>query len=104
VSLPRVSPQIIDGCAAEPSASEVRIEYASLLGWLAGLVIGMSAQLQGSRRELLLAGRLGGPGDPGSRLKDSGAQSAAVQAALKAIRPPGPGYAWRPSRPVLLPG
>ena len=28
----------------------------------------------------------------------------AVQQALEAIRPPGPQYAWRPSRPVILPG
>ena len=78
-ALARELSHLIDGCGAEPSASEVRIEYASLLGWLAGLVIGMSAQLQGSRRELLMAGHLRGPGDSGSRLKDSGAQSAVVR-------------------------
>ena len=45
----------IDGCAAEPSASEVRIEYASLLGWLAGLVIGIYAQLDDSKHELAIS-------------------------------------------------
>ena len=34
---------------AEVSASEVRIEYASLLGWLGGLVVGMYDQLQESK-------------------------------------------------------
>ena len=60
---------LIDGCEAQPSASEVRIEYASLLGWLGGLVTGMYTQLQDSKRDLLRAGRLrgGGPGDPDSR-------------------------------------
>ena len=48
---------LIDDGGAGASASEVRIEYASLLGWLGGLVISMYAQLQDSKRELLLAGR-----------------------------------------------
>lgn len=51
-----------DGDAAEASASEVRIQYASLLGWLGGLVISMYTQLQESKRELLMAGHPGRSG------------------------------------------
>jgi Bacterial proteasome activator len=56
-----------DGGGTDASASEVRIQYASLLGWLGGLVISMYTQLQDAKRELLTAEHLGGPGDPGSR-------------------------------------
>jgi len=56
-----------DGGGTEVSASEVRIQYASLLGWLGGLVISMYSQLEEAKRELLRAEHLGGPGDPGSR-------------------------------------
>ena len=62
---------LIDDGGAGASASEVRIEYASLLGWLGGLMIGMYSQLEDSERELLMAGHLGGPGDPGSRAERS---------------------------------
>lgn len=34
---------------AEPDAAEVRIEYASLLGWVGGLVIGMLGQLEAAQ-------------------------------------------------------
>jgi hypothetical protein len=37
---------LLDGGGAEPGAAEVRIEYASLLGWVSGLVIGMIGQLE----------------------------------------------------------
>jgi Bacterial proteasome activator len=46
---------LIDGTGAHTSASEVRIEYASLLGWLGGLVISMYSQLEDSKRELATA-------------------------------------------------
>jgi hypothetical protein len=49
---------------AELDASEVRIEYASLLGWASGLVIGMYSQLEDARRHPHLAGAPGG--GPGS--------------------------------------
>jgi len=42
---------------ASPTVDELRIEYASLLGWVAGLVAGMLGQL-----ELATAGT--GPGGP----------------------------------------
>lgn len=61
-----------DGGATEVSASEVRIQYASLLGWLGGLVISMYTQLQDTKRELLTAGRPGGADDPGSRAAGPG--------------------------------
>jgi len=46
--------QLIDCSEAERSASEVRIEYASVLGWLSGLVAGMYSQLQDARDDLVL--------------------------------------------------
>jgi len=49
---------------AGASAAEVRIQYASLLGWLGGLVIGMYDQLEDSKRELL-AGHLRVMSEPG---------------------------------------
>jgi Bacterial proteasome activator len=61
-----------DGDVAEASASAVRIQYAGLLGWLGGLVISMYTQLQDSRRELLMAGHLGGADGPGSRAAGPG--------------------------------
>lgn len=60
-----------DGGGAEVSASELRIQYSGLLGWLGGLVISMYGQLQDSKRELLLAEHLGGPVNPGSRAAGS---------------------------------
>jgi hypothetical protein len=51
---------------AGASASEVRIQYASLLGWLGGLVVSMYSQLEGSKRQLLPAEHLGGLDGPGS--------------------------------------
>ncbi len=50
---------IDDDGGAEPSAAQLRIEYASLLGWLGGLVISMYTQLQDSRRELAMARQFG---------------------------------------------
>jgi Protein of unknown function (DUF2587) len=34
------------GRAAVPTADELRVEYASLLGWIGGLVIGMLSEIQ----------------------------------------------------------
>jgi hypothetical protein len=54
------------GCGgAEPGASEVRIEYASLLGWVGGLVIGMYGQLEDAKRDLYMAGHAPGKGPGG---------------------------------------
>jgi hypothetical protein len=41
--------RLLDGGEAEPSAAEIRIEYASLLGWVGGLVIAMLGQLEAAR-------------------------------------------------------
>lgn len=60
-----------DGGGTEVSASKVRIQYGSLLGWLGGLVISMYTQLEDSKRELLMAEHLGGPGNPGWRAAGS---------------------------------
>lgn len=57
-ALARELRQLIDCGGAEPSASEVRIEYASFLGWLGGLVVGMYSQLQDARDGLRMAGQL----------------------------------------------
>jgi hypothetical protein len=43
---------LLDCGAADPDAADVRIEYASLLGWLGGLVIGMFGQLEDTRHDL----------------------------------------------------
>ncbi len=37
---------IRQGQAAAPTADELRVEYASLLGWTGGLVIGMLSQIE----------------------------------------------------------
>ena len=37
------------GVTVQPSAAELRVEYASLLGWVRGLVIGILSQLEASR-------------------------------------------------------
>ena len=61
---------LIDCVGGEPDAAEVRIEYASLLGWVGGLVIGMYSQLEDARRHQRMAGTFGsGPGgeDPPRR-------------------------------------
>jgi hypothetical protein len=59
-----VSPALADelhhllGCGgAAPDAAEVRIEYAGLLGWVGGLVIGMLGQLEAAQRDPHMAGR-----------------------------------------------
>ena len=57
---------LVDWNGAEPDAAEVRIECASLLGWLGGLVIGMYSQLEDSRRHQHLADHTSGSG-PGGR-------------------------------------
>ena len=41
--------RLLDGGGAEPSAAEVRMEYASLLGWAGGLVIAMLGQLEAAQ-------------------------------------------------------
>ena len=51
---------LIDCVGAEPDAAEVRIEYASLLGWAGGLVIGMYSQLEDAWRHQHLAHTSGG--------------------------------------------
>jgi Bacterial proteasome activator len=63
--------------AAAPTADELRVEYASLLGWTGGLVVGMLRRLEAAakRRQVMpLEGSArGGPADcatgpvPGSR-------------------------------------
>ena len=53
---------LIDCGGAEPDAAEVRIEYASLLGWVGGLVIGMYNQLEDAWRRQHLAGHTSGGG------------------------------------------
>jgi Bacterial proteasome activator len=40
---------LLDFGGAEPDAAGVRIEYASLLGWVGGLVIGMLGQLEAAQ-------------------------------------------------------
>ena len=46
------------GCGeAEPAAAEVRLDYASQLGWVGGLVIGMLSQLEAARDDPHMAGR-----------------------------------------------
>jgi hypothetical protein len=49
--------QLLDFSGAEPDAAEVRIEYASLLGWVGGLVIGMLGQLEAAQHDPHMAGR-----------------------------------------------
>ena len=62
---------LIDCVGGEPDAAEMRIEYASLLGWVGGLVIGMYSQLEDAGRHQRMAGHTsgGGPGgeDPSRR-------------------------------------
>ena len=70
-ALARELDHLIGDGGSEASASEVRIQYASLLGWLGGLVIGMYRQLEEAKRDLLLAEHRGGPGDPESRAAGS---------------------------------
>ena len=41
--------RFLDGSGAEPSAAEVRIEHAGLLGWVGGLVIAMLGQLEAAQ-------------------------------------------------------
>ena len=41
--------RLLDGGGVEPSAAEVRIEYASLLGWVGGLVIAILGQLEAAQ-------------------------------------------------------
>lgn len=56
---------LVDFDGAEPDAGEVRIEYASLLGWLGGLVIGMYSQLEDTKHDPHMAGHAPGGGQPG---------------------------------------
>ncbi|HUY45424.1 MAG TPA: proteasome activator [Streptosporangiaceae bacterium] len=56
---------LVDWGRAEPDASEVRIEYASMLGWVGGLVIGMYSQLEDAKRDLRMAGHSAGRGPGG---------------------------------------
>ena len=49
---------------APPTVGELRIEYASLLGWVGGLVVGMLSELELASADTGLGGPRG-PGRPG---------------------------------------
>lgn len=61
------------GGTGPPTAADLRIEYASLLAWTGGLVIGVLSQLEAARASLVSpADRLApGRGTPGSRISAS---------------------------------
>lgn len=49
--------ELLGSCEAVPGADELRIEYAMLLGWLGGLVVGMLDELDGAARHQQLSRR-----------------------------------------------
>ena len=62
MALPEELRHLVDWNGAEPDAAGVRIECASLLGWLGGRVIGMYSQLEDSRRHEHMADHTSGSG------------------------------------------
>ena len=77
---------IPQGQAAAPTADELRVEYASLLGWTGGLVIGMLSQIEAASE-----GRPVQPSHPAC------SRSARGSGLTAAARP-----AWHPARGLAL--